>query len=60
MSHEGQSSARVSGPCFIMGQTAGTAASLALEAGVVPRALDIGVLQRRLRVDGANLGPSAP
>ena len=30
MSHEGQSSARVSGPCFIMGQAAGTAADLAL------------------------------
>ena len=60
MSHEGQSSARVSGPCFIMGQAAGTAAHLALEAGVPPRALDIATLQRRLRIDGANLGPSAP
>src|SRR5690606_39452221 len=26
MTHEGQSSARVSGPCFVMGQAAGTAA----------------------------------
>jgi len=60
MSHEGQSSARVSGPCFIMGQAAGTAADLALKAHVAPRALDVAALQRQLRADGANLGPSAP
>jgi hypothetical protein len=59
MSHEGQSSARVSGPCFIMGQAAGTAADLALGAGVAPRALDVAALQRQLREDGANLGPAA-
>jgi len=58
MSHEGQSSARVSGPCFIMGQAAGTAADLALQANVAPRALDVAALQRRLLGDGANLGPS--
>jgi hypothetical protein len=58
MSHEGQSSARVSGPCFIMGQAAGTAAHLALQANVVPRALDVLTLQRRLRAAGVNLGPS--
>lgn len=58
MSHEGQSSARVSGPCFIMGQAAGTAADLALKARVAPRAVDVAELQRRLRADGANLGPS--
>jgi hypothetical protein len=60
MSHEGQSSARVSGPCFVMGQAAGTAADLALETGVSPRAIDVATLQRRLRHAGANLGPSAP
>ena len=59
MSHEGQSSARVSGPCFIMGQAAGTAADLALSAGVPPRAIDVTKLQQRLRAAGANLGPSA-
>jgi len=58
MSHDGQSSARVSGPCFVMGQAAGTAADLALAAKVMPRALDVQALQRRLRADGANLGPS--
>jgi hypothetical protein len=60
MTHDGQSSARVSGPCFVMGQAAGTAADLALQAHVAPRALDVAKLQERLRADGANLGPSAP
>jgi hypothetical protein len=59
MSHEGQSSARVSGPCFIMGQAAGTAADLALGAKVAPREVDVHALQRRLAADGANLGPSS-
>jgi hypothetical protein len=59
MTHEGQSSARVSGPCFVMGQAAGTAADLALAANVAPRAIDVAELQRRLRAAGANLGPSA-
>ena len=34
MTHLGQSAARVSGACFVMGQAAGTAAALAHEAGV--------------------------
>ncbi len=59
MSHEGQSSARVSGPCFVMGQAAGTAADLALGMGVAPRAIDVATLQQRLRTAGAHLGPSA-
>jgi hypothetical protein len=59
MSHDGQSSARVSGPCFVMGQAAGTAADLALKAHVAPRAVDVTALQQRLRADGANLGPAA-
>jgi hypothetical protein len=59
MSHEGQSSARVSGPCFVMGQAAGTAADLALSAGVTPRDVDVRELQRRLAANGANLGPGA-
>ena len=59
MSHEGQSSARVSGPCFIMGQAAGTAADLALASDVAPRAIDVAKLHQRLRAAGANLGPSA-
>jgi hypothetical protein len=60
MTHEGQSSARVSGPCFVMGQAAGTAADLALAHARAPRAIDVAALQRRLRAAGVNLGPSAP
>ena len=57
MSHEGQSSARVSGPCFVMGQAAGTAADLALEHRVAPRRVDTRLLHERLEADGAFLGP---
>jgi hypothetical protein len=57
MSHEGQSSARVSGACFVMGQAAGTAADLALRDRVAPRAIDVRALQRRLHDAGAFLGP---
>jgi hypothetical protein len=56
MTHEGQSSARVTGACFVMGQAAGTAAALALQAGVAPRRLEVGKLQERLERDGAYLG----
>jgi hypothetical protein len=56
MTHGGQSAARVSGPCFVMGQAAGTAADLALKAGVAPRRLDVSLLQRTLQRDGAYLG----
>jgi hypothetical protein len=56
MTHVGQSSARVSGPCFAMGQSVGSAAGLALRAGAQPRALDATQLQQRLEKDGAYLG----
>jgi len=56
MTHEGQSSAHVSGACFVMGQAAGTAADLALKGGVSPRAVDVRALQRRLESDGAYWG----
>jgi len=56
MTHMGQSAARVTGPCFAMGQAAGTAAALALQAGVVPRRLDVARLQDALEQDGAYLG----
>ncbi|MES2362000.1 MAG: FAD-dependent oxidoreductase [Pseudomonadota bacterium] len=56
MTHMGQSAARVSGACFVMGQAAGTAAALAIQAGVRPRDLDVKVLQARLEADGAYLG----
>jgi hypothetical protein len=56
MTHGGQSAARVSGACFVMGQAAGTAAHLCLEAGVRPLSLDVGTLQRHLEANGAWLG----
>jgi hypothetical protein len=56
MSHEGQSSARVSGACFVMGQAAGTAADIALADGVAPRAIDVARLQSRLESHGSYLG----
>ena len=59
MSHEGQSSARVSGSCFVMGQAAGTAADLALAGKVAPRRIDPRKLQARLEADGAFLGSNA-
>jgi hypothetical protein len=60
MTHEGHSAARVSGPCFVMGQAAGTAAALALAAGVRVHALAVRELQRVLAADGAFLGAGRP
>jgi hypothetical protein len=56
MTHGGQSSARVSGPCFAMGQAAGVAADLALGAGVAVGDIDVAQLQSRLEKAGAWLG----
>jgi hypothetical protein len=60
MTHMGQSAARVSGACFVMGQAAGTAAAQAINAGVLPRAVDVAALQQQLEVDGAFLGLADP
>ena len=59
MTHEGQSSARVSGPCYVMGQAAGTAAHLALKSGVSCQSVDVAALQRQLRADGVYFGDDA-
>jgi hypothetical protein len=56
MTHEGQSSARVSGPCYVMGQAAGTAADLALKSGVSCPDVDVAALQRQLGADGVYFG----
>ncbi len=56
MTQLGQSSGRVTGPCFAMGQAAGTAASIALGDNVPARSVDVAQLQQRLRSDGAFLG----
>ena len=60
MTHGGQSAARVSGPCFVMGEAAGTAAALSLRKGVVPRALAVVELQRQLEANGVFLGYGTP
>jgi hypothetical protein len=56
MTHMGQSAARVSGGCFVMGQAAGTAAALAIGADCRPRDIDVGQLQGKLEAGGAYLG----
>jgi hypothetical protein len=53
MTHEGQSAARASGGCFVMGQAAGTAAA-ALGDGRFA-AIDVPGLQRKLAADGVDL-----
>ena len=56
MTQEGQSAARVSGGCFVMGQAAGAAATLALAQNIKPRAIDVESLQAQLEREGAYLG----
>src|SRR5712671_4631277 len=56
MTHGGQSAARVSGPCFVKGQAAGSAAHLCLKFGVRPLSLDVKILQDYLQSNGAWLG----
>lgn len=56
MTHGGQSAARVSGGCFVMGQAAGSATALAHGGGMAARELPVASLQARLASDGAFLG----
>jgi len=58
MEHEGQSAARASGACFVMGQAAGTAAAM-MASGAHAIHDVVGPLQRALRDDGVDLGPDA-
>lgn len=51
MEHLGQSAARASGACFVMGQAAGTAAALRVQG-----AFEVAALQQALRRQGADLG----
>jgi hypothetical protein len=51
MEHLGQSAARASGACFVMGQAAGTAAALRVKGH-----FSVTGLQQLLRADGADLG----
>ena len=56
MTHEGQSAARVTGGCFVMGEAAGTAAHLAIAAGVAPGEIEVERLQNALERTGVFLG----
>jgi hypothetical protein len=56
MTHEGQSAARVSGACFVMGQAAGTAAHLSLASGRDCVNIAVNELQTLLERDAAYLG----
>jgi len=56
MTHEGQSAARVSGGCFVMGQAAGTAAHLSLAGNIGCDDIPVDTLQATLERDGVFLG----
>lgn len=60
MTQGGQSSGRVTGPCFSMGQAAGTAADLALSGDGTGAGVDVATLQQRLTADGVYLGTDLP
>lgn len=60
MTQGGQSSGRVTGPCFVMGQAAGTAADLALAGDGTAAGVPVPELQRRLEAAGAYLGVRLP
>ena len=60
MTHGAQSAARVTGPCFVMGEAAGTAAALALRAGLAGDQISVRELQERLEDQGAYLGRGTP
>jgi hypothetical protein len=56
MTQGGQSSARVTGPCFAMGEATGVAADLAIAGDLAVRDVPVPELQRRLEQEGAFLG----
>ncbi|WP_315838287.1 FAD-dependent oxidoreductase [Bradyrhizobium prioriisuperbiae] len=56
MTHGGQSAARVSGACFVMGEAAGTAAAMVAGGNGECRSIDIGALQAALVRNGVYLG----
>ena len=60
MTHEGQSAARVSGACFVMGEAAGIAAHLSLAEGARCPDISIAELQALLRRGGAFLANDPP
>jgi hypothetical protein len=54
--HDAQGSIRVTGPASVMGQAIGTAAALSIKENVIPRKLNVKLLQRELETCGAFLG----
>jgi hypothetical protein len=56
MTHDGQSAARVSGACFVMGEAAGAAAALALRGNGSVYQVDPDLLQQALTRQGVFLG----
>jgi len=56
MTHEGQSAARVSGGCFVMGEAAGTAAHLSLAGNTSCADIAVDRLQETLERGGVYLG----
>jgi hypothetical protein len=60
MTHGAHAAARVTGPCFVMGQAAGTAAAMALSANATGDAISIPELQRRLELSGVFRGRGEP
>jgi FAD dependent oxidoreductase len=56
MTHGGQSAARVSGACFVMGEAAGVAASVVASGNTATRQLDVPALQATLVRQGVYLG----
>ncbi len=53
--HEAAGSTRWMTQCMVMGQAAGTAAALSIEADLQPRAVDVSALQSQLKSDGVIL-----
>jgi len=56
MTHGGQSAARVSGACFVMGEAAGTAAAIVATGKSTTRQIDVPALQNKLTAQGVYLG----
>lgn len=56
MTHLGQSAARVSGACFVMGEAAGECAAFAIAQQLRPRDVPAAQLQSRLSAQGVYLG----
>jgi hypothetical protein len=56
MTHGGQSAARVSGACFVMGEAAGLGAAMVAAGHATTRGVDVADLQGRLTAQGVYLG----